>query len=634
MKKNTNKISCKHILSAIVLIACIPIVSATPPIPESYWGYATLNGVPAPDGTFITVEVYGSGEVVGNTTVKYPNGGYSLDIIFNDTDTAEDEGADGEDALTWKINEINCSIPAPGTDTAISGGTNGNFNLTATIPDTTAPIISNVTKTELTNDSVTISWDTDENSNSVVKYGTTPGIYLNGQFDTSLITLHNISLTELNATTTYYYVVNSTDASGNTGESSEYNFTTTATSDITPPVISNVENTDPTTDSVTISWITNEDSDSVVRYGTTPGNYTNEESNTTLVTLHNIPFSQLSADTTYYYVVNSTDASGNAGQCSEYSFTTATIADNATVVLIGNAIATPNGYASTSIMVNNVTGLGSGNITVTYNPSVVHVTNVTSGDGNALPVQDWNVDNTTGSVRIFVQDADKSHNGDVVFAIVNFHTVGEYPDSTALAISSSELINYTSYGVIGHSVTNGTFSIIDDEPPVITDAIATPDVILNDNGRSRIPGTNVTVLNATVLNGGSGVVNVTINLSSIGGPDDQIMERIAGTDVWTVATTATGGINLTHELVVTATDGADNTNTSVIGLTILLRGDVVRDGDLNSADALYIAKYLVGKEPRPSLLVSDMSPAEGDGRVTSADALYLAKYLVGKEAAP
>ena len=66
------------------------------------------------------------------------------------------------------------------------------------------------------------------------------------------------------------------------------------------------------------------------------------------------------------------------------------------------------------------------------------------------------------------------------------------------------------------------------------------------------------------------------------------MERIAGTDVWTVATTATDGINLTYELVVTATDWKDNTNTSVIGLTVLLRGDIVQDGDLNSADALYL----------------------------------------------
>ena len=303
-------------------------------------------------------------------------------------------------------------------------------------------------------------------------------------------------------------------------------------------------------------------------------------------------------------------------------------------ILISDAIAAPNGYAFTSITVNNVTGLGSGDIIVAYNSSVVHAINVTSGDGNALTVQTSDIDNTAGLVRITAWDVSKSHNGDVVvLAIVNFHAVGEYPDSTSLAISS-ELFDYTSYGIIGHSVTNGTFSIIDNEPLVITDAIATSDVILNDNGRPRIPGTNVTVLNATVLNGGSGVVMVTIDLSPIGGSDDQVMERITGTDVWTVATTANDGINLTHELVVTATDGANNTNISVIGLTVLLRGDVVRDGNLNSADALYIAKYLVGEEEMHSLLVGDISPAEGDGRINSADALYLAKYLVGKEAAP
>jgi len=317
-----------------------------------------------------------------------------------------------------------------------------------------------------------------------------------------------------------------------------------------------------------------------------------------------------------------------------HTVATGTLDTIAPVVIIDNVEAASSEFTTALIMVNNASNLGSGNITVTYNTSVVHVTNVTSGDGNALAVQGWNIDNSAGSVQILAQDGNTSHNGDVVIAIVTFHAVGEYPDSTPLAISSSELIDYTSYGIIGHSVTNGTFSIIDNEPPVITDAIATPDVILNDNGRPRVPGTNVTVLNATILDIGSGVVNVTIDLSPIGGSDNQVMERIAGTDVWTVATTATDGINLSHELVVTATDGVNNTNTSVIGLTVLLRGDVVRDGELNSADSLYIAKYLVGKESMPSLLVSDMSPAEGDGKITSADALYLAKYLVGNEAAP
>jgi len=316
-----------------------------------------------------------------------------------------------------------------------------------------------------------------------------------------------------------------------------------------------------------------------------------------------------------------------------HTVATRTLKTIAPDVIIDNVEAASGQSTTALVMVNNASNLGSGNITVTYNSSVVHVTNVTSGDGNALAVQEWNADNTTGSLEITALDVEP-HNGDVVLAIVTFHAVGEYPDSTQLAISSLELVDYTSYGVIGHSVTNGTFSIIDNEPPVIIDANATLDVILSDNGRPRAPGTNVTVLNATVLDNGSGVANVTINLSSIGGSDNQVMERIAGTDVWTVATNATSGINLTHELVVTATDGANNTNTSVIGLTVLLRGDVVRDGKLNSADVLYIAKYLVGKESMPSLLVGDMSPDIGDELITSADALYLAKYLVGKEAAP
>nr|QNO54848.1 hypothetical protein PAHOCELH_00009 [Methanosarcinales archaeon ANME-1 ERB7] len=132
-------IKMKHIVNnmekcsilAVVLIISITIVAATPPIPESYWGYATLNGAPAAYGTSITVEVYGTGEVVGSTTVEYANGGYSLDLKFDDPDTGEDEGANEGDKLTWKISGIECSTPAPGTDTATPGGTNSNFNLTA-----------------------------------------------------------------------------------------------------------------------------------------------------------------------------------------------------------------------------------------------------------------------------------------------------------------------------------------------------------------------------------------------------------------------------------------------------------------------------------------------------------------------
>jgi len=59
-----------------------------------------------------------------------------------------------------------------------------------------------------------------------VKYGTEPGNYTNNVSDSAYVTSHAIDLTGLAANTTYYYVVNSTDKSGNSDESSEYNFTT------------------------------------------------------------------------------------------------------------------------------------------------------------------------------------------------------------------------------------------------------------------------------------------------------------------------------------------------------------------------------------------------------------------------
>ncbi|MDI6886984.1 MAG: fibronectin type III domain-containing protein [archaeon] len=81
-----------------------------------------------------------------------------------------------------------------------------------------------------------------------------------------------------------------------------------------------------TTSSATITWTTDEPSDSLVKYGTTSGTYTLEESNLTYGTSHSVKLEGLSAGTTYYYVVNSTDQSGNSNESVEHSFPTATAA--------------------------------------------------------------------------------------------------------------------------------------------------------------------------------------------------------------------------------------------------------------------------------------------------------------------
>jgi peptidoglycan hydrolase-like protein with peptidoglycan-binding domain len=204
----------------------------------------------------------------------------------------------------------------------------GNYNDSVSIKlnvtkDTTPSTITNVTATNITSNSAIITWDTDEPSDSLVKYGVESGNYTAQEDDTANATSHSIDLISLAANTTYYYVVNSTDRSGNTNESTEYNFTTTAL-DTTPPVISNVTATSITSNSAIITWNTDEISNSLVKYGVKSGNYTLTGYNATGVTSHIADLTGLNASTTYYYVVNSTDQSNNSNQSIEHTFTTLT----------------------------------------------------------------------------------------------------------------------------------------------------------------------------------------------------------------------------------------------------------------------------------------------------------------------
>ena len=94
------------------------------------------------------------------------------------------------------------------------------------ILDTTSPVITNVTVTNITNNSATITWTTDEIADSVVNYGDESVIYTGIESDPLFVINRSIALTPLSQGTNYYFVVNSTDRSGNSVESSEYSFST------------------------------------------------------------------------------------------------------------------------------------------------------------------------------------------------------------------------------------------------------------------------------------------------------------------------------------------------------------------------------------------------------------------------
>ncbi|HHF53439.1 MAG TPA: DUF5123 domain-containing protein, partial [candidate division WOR-3 bacterium] len=125
-----------------------------------------------------------------------------------------------------------------------------------------------------------------------------------------------------NTTYTVNISTSAEDLAGNNLESPYSWQFTTIEEDTTPPVISNIQTSYITSNSATITWTTDEPSTSLVKYGTTSGSYPYSQEDTSYTTSHSITLTNLQPNTTYYFVVNSTDKAGNSAQSSEYKFTT------------------------------------------------------------------------------------------------------------------------------------------------------------------------------------------------------------------------------------------------------------------------------------------------------------------------
>ncbi|MDM8553386.1 FG-GAP-like repeat-containing protein [Desulfococcaceae bacterium HSG7] len=97
--------------------------------------------------------------------------------------------------------------------------------------DTTSPVISNISVTNIGTSTATIRWTTDEPANTSVEYSATPtyDAPLNVS-DISMVTEHSITLSGLQPNTTYYYRITSYDAAGNVATETGLSFTTLASS--------------------------------------------------------------------------------------------------------------------------------------------------------------------------------------------------------------------------------------------------------------------------------------------------------------------------------------------------------------------------------------------------------------------
>ena len=193
--------------------------------------------------------------------------------------------------------------------------------------DKTAPVISDVATSELSAASVKVTWKTNENSKSKVWYGTANPLVTDtalSVLDNTLVTDHSLTVSSLTPSTVYYFIVGGADLAGNESKSAQGTFTTLAP-DTTDPVISALTTSELTSTGVKITWTTDEGAKDKVWYGTadpvvTSGIPTAED--TTLRTAHTFTVTGLTAGTVYYYIVSSTDSSGNDAMSSQGTFTT------------------------------------------------------------------------------------------------------------------------------------------------------------------------------------------------------------------------------------------------------------------------------------------------------------------------
>ncbi len=211
-------------------------------------------------------------------------------------------------------------VTAYDTQNSESGYSN---EVSKTIPDTTAPQLSSITAGSISSSSATISWATNEPATSQVDFGLTTAYGSSSPLDTTLVTSHRVTLQSLALGRLYHYRVRSRDAAGNSAVSNDATFTTSSTADTTPPVISAVAASSVTATGATISWTTNEPSDSQVSYGPTTAYGSNTPLNITMVTSHSVALSGLTASTTYHYRVASRDAAGNLRTSGDLTLTTA-----------------------------------------------------------------------------------------------------------------------------------------------------------------------------------------------------------------------------------------------------------------------------------------------------------------------
>jgi len=233
--------------------------------------------------------------------------------------TADDLGPEGKDNV-YGYGLVDADEAAPGGDT-------------------TPPAISAVASTDITTSSATITWTTNEPSDSVVNYGKTTPLGSTAK-DMTMVTSHSVKLTGLATGTTYYYEVASTDLAGNTAVDNNggpcYTFTTLAPDTTSPSAITDLAATAGAYPDIHLAWTAATDNIGVDHYNIYRSTTGTIDGGTGLLataagTATSYTDSTGTAETIYYYAVCAVDAARNEADLSNIASATVAAAPSNTI---------------------------------------------------------------------------------------------------------------------------------------------------------------------------------------------------------------------------------------------------------------------------------------------------------------
>ncbi len=239
------------------------------------------------------------------------------------------------------------SYIGPGLADGIQDSNEGGGGV-STIP----PTISNIQVSNTTTNSATITWTTDTLSDSNVYFdaassypGTLTTSYTNSQGVPSMVTSHSVTLSGLQPSSKYYFLVKSTDPSNNSGIKS-YSTSTFTTSP--GPIISNIVVSSVSNNTAKIIWNTNVPADSTIVYSVNSDLSSSvSQGSVTLTKDHSFTLSGLSQGQKYYFYIKSSESGYTAydknivnGVVTYYTLTTTQNVTPPTISNISSSVST------------------------------------------------------------------------------------------------------------------------------------------------------------------------------------------------------------------------------------------------------------------------------------------------------